>query len=62
MGYTFLNYADINRRINGGYMEDLEFSDYELNQEDDIVLDIETDSYLDNPRHGQAYYINNGDY
>jgi hypothetical protein len=44
-------------------MESLEFmSDYELNQEDDIILDIETDSYLDNPRHGQAYYINNGDY
>jgi hypothetical protein len=62
MGYTFLNYADIIHRINGGYMEDLEFSDYELNQEADIILDIETDSYLDNPRHNQAYYINNGDY
>jgi hypothetical protein len=48
--------------IQGLSMEDLEFSDYELNQEDDIILDIETDSYLDNPRHGQAYYINNGDY
>ena len=44
-------------------MEDLEFiSDYELNQEADIYQDIETDSYLDNPRHGQAYYLNNGDY
>jgi hypothetical protein len=62
MGYTFLNYADINRRINGGYMEDLEFSDYELKQEDDIILDIQTDSYLDDPRHNQAYYINKGDY
>jgi hypothetical protein len=43
-------------------MEDLEFSDYELKQEDDIILDIETDSYLDDPRRGQAYYINRGDY
>ncbi len=43
-------------------MEDLEFSDYELKREDDIILDIETDSYLDNPRHGQAYYLNKGDY
>jgi hypothetical protein len=63
MGYTFLNYADIIHRINGGYMEDLEFmSDYELNQEADIYLDIETDSYLDDPRHDQAYYLNRGDY
>jgi len=43
-------------------MEDLEFSDYELKQEDDIMLDIETDSYLDNPRRDQAYYLNRGDY
>ncbi len=62
MGYSFLNYADINRRINGGYMEDLEFSDYDVRQEADIYQDIETDSYMDNPRHGQAYYLNKGDY
>jgi hypothetical protein len=44
-------------------MEDLEFmSDYELNQEADIILDIQEDAILDDPRHGQAYYINNGDY
>jgi hypothetical protein len=74
MGYTFLNYADINHRtasihlsiqlsIQGLSMEDLEFiSDYELNQEADIYQDIETDSYLDDPRHDQAYYLNKGDY
>ena len=62
MGYSFLNYADINRRINGGYMEDLEFSDYELNQETDIILDIQEDVILDDPRHDQAYYLNRGDY
>jgi len=62
MGYSFLNYADINRRINGGYMEYLEFSDYELNQEDDIILDIHEDVILDDPRHDQAYYLNRGDY
>jgi hypothetical protein len=43
-------------------MEDLEFSDYELNQEADIILDIQEDAILDDPRRGQAYYINNGDY
>jgi hypothetical protein len=43
-------------------MEDLEFSDYELNQEADIILDIETDSYLDDPRRDQAFYLNRGDY
>ena len=60
MGYTFLNYADIIRRINGGYMEDV--SDYEMHQEDDINEDIETDKYLDDPRHDQAYYLNEGNY
>jgi hypothetical protein len=43
-------------------MEDVEFSDYELNQETDIILDIHEDVILDDPRHGQAYYINRGDY
>jgi len=43
-------------------MEDLEFSDYELNQEADIILDIQADDILDDPRRGQAYYINRGDY
>ena len=61
MGYTFLNYADIIHRINGGYMEDV-MSDYEMHQEDDINEDIETDKYLDDPRHDQAHYLNRGDY
>jgi hypothetical protein len=61
MGYTFLHYAGIIHRINGGYMEDV-ISDYEMHQEDDIYLDIETDKYLDDPRHDQAYYLNRGDY
>ena len=44
-------------------MEDVEvMSDYEMHQEDDIYHDIQEDAILDNPRHGQAYYINNGDY
>jgi hypothetical protein len=43
-------------------MEDLEFSDYELKQEVDIITDIQEDVILDNPRHGQAYYLNKGDY
>ena len=60
MGYTFLHYAGNNRRINGRYMEDV--SDYELNQEADIYLDIQEDDVLDDPRHGQAYYLNKGDY
>lgn len=58
MGYTFLHYADINRRINGAHMEDV--SDYEMHQEDDINEDIETDKYLDDPRHNEAYYLNKG--
>jgi hypothetical protein len=53
----FLHYADINRRINGGYM-----SDYEMRQEDDINEDIEIDNILDGPRHDQAYFLNKGDY
>lgn len=57
MGYTFLHYADINRRINGAHM-----SDYEMRQEDDINEDIQADKYLDDPRHGQAYYLNKGGY
>ena len=60
MGYTFLHYAGIIRRINGGYMEDV--SDYEMHQEDDIILDFDEDKYLDDPRHNQAYYLNQGDY
>jgi hypothetical protein len=43
-------------------MEDLEFSDYELKQEVDIITDIQEDVILDDPRHGQAYYLNRGDY
>ena len=42
-------------------MEDV-MSDYEMCQEDDIYLDIETDDTLDDPKHGQAYYLNKGDY
>ena len=61
MGYTFLHYAGIIRRINGAHMEDV-MSDYELNQEEDIFPDFDEDKYLDDPRHGQAYYLNQGDY
>jgi hypothetical protein len=57
MGYTFLHYAGIIRRINGAHM-----SDYEMRQEDDIYLDIQEDDILDDPRHDQAYYLNQGDY
>ena len=42
-------------------MEDV-ISDYELNQEADIYLDIQEDDILDDPRHGQTYYLNKGDY
>ena len=52
MGYTFY----------GGYMEDV-ISDYEMRQEDDLgdtFPDFNADKYLDDPRHGQAYYLNNG--
>ena len=56
-------HLSIHLSIQGLSMEDLEFmSDYELNQEADIILDIQEDAILDDPRHGQAYYINNGDY
>ena len=51
MGYTFY----------GGYMEDV-MSDYEMRQEEDIFTDFDEDKYLDDPRHGQAYYLNKGDY
>jgi hypothetical protein len=61
MGYTFLHYAGNNLRINGAHMEDV-MSDYELNQEAYIYLDIQEDDILDDPRHGQAYYLNQGDY
>ena len=37
-------------------------SDYEMRQEADIYQDIDIDRYLDDPRHDQAYYLNNGDY
>ena len=45
-----------------------EMSDYEMRQEADICadididIDIDIDKYLDDPRHGQAYYFNQGDY
>jgi hypothetical protein len=61
MGYTFLHYAEIIRRINGGFMEDV-MSDYEMCQEDDIYLDMQEDDILDDPRHGQAYYLNEENY
>ncbi len=73
MGYTFLQCGDysphevsihlsIHLSIQWLSMEDLEFSDYELNQEADIILDIQEDVILDDPRHDQAYYLNRGDY
>jgi hypothetical protein len=42
-------------------MEDV-MSDYEMRQEVDINEDIQEDTILDDPRHGQAYYLNKGDY
>ena len=42
-------------------MEDV-MSDYEMRQEEDIFPDFNADKYLDDPRHGQAYYLNKGDY
>lgn len=39
-----------------------EMSDYEMRQEDDINEDIAIDNILDDPRRGQADYLNQGDY
>ena len=55
--------VSIHLSIQGLSMEDLEvMSDYEMHQEADIYQDIDIDRYLDDPRHDQAYYLNNGDY